>query len=244
MNKSATALGVIPARAHSSRFPFKVIANILGKPMIQYVWENAQRCATLSRVVVATDHADIVRVVESFGGKSVMTPTFESGSDRVAFLARDSSEEIVVNLQADEPLLNPHSIDLLVKALTENPQMDIATLAVCSMSTEALRDPHTVKVVANSRGEALYFSRAALVSQPTGAFLKHIGIYAFRKNSLLKFCQLPPSPLEQSEKLEQLRALENGMRIQVVLVEESSKAVDTPEDLEKVEAILRERNRQ
>lgn len=244
MKKSAIALGVIPARAHSSRFPFKSIAKIAGRPMLQYVWENAQRCKTLARVLIATDHAEIARVVESFGGACTLTPEFESGSDRVAFIAKDSPEEIIVNIQGDEPLLSPEAIDHLVGVLEENPAADLATLATPLSNPELLKDSNTVKVVINLQGEALYFSRAPIASRADGSFLKHIGIYAYRKNSLLKFCTLPQSALELTEKLEQLRALENGMRIQVVLVEKESQAVDAPEDIERVEAILAERTKQ
>lgn len=241
MMKSATALGVIPARAHSSRFPFKVIAKILDKPMLQYVWENASQCRSLSRILIATDHSEVARVVQGFGATSVLTPEFESGSDRVAFIAKDSPEEIVVNIQGDEPLLNPAFIDRLVNVLVANPSLDIATLAVKVNSEEQLKNPNVVKVVVNHLGEALYFSRSALLSKPSGDFLKHLGIYAYRRNALLKFCTLPQSILELTEKLEQLRALENGMKIQVVVVDEESNAVDAPEDIQRVEAILRER---
>lgn len=241
MNKSAIALGVIPARAHSSRFPFKVIAKILEKPMLQHVWERASQCKSLTRVLIATDHTDIARAVESFGGKSVLTPEFQSGSDRVAFIAKDSPEEIVINIQGDEPLLEPETLDLLVEALVKNPKLDMATLAVRSSSPLQLQDPNVVKVVVNPLGEALYFSRGILPSKPNQEFLKHLGIYAYRRNSLLKFCSLPQSALELAEKLEQLRALENGMKIQVVIVDKETHAVDTPDDIEHVERKLRER---
>ena len=238
MNHAPFALGVIPARAHSSRFPFKVIQKILGKPLIQHVYENSKKAATLSRVLIATDHSDVLRTAMGFGAEAVMTPEFNSGSDRVAFLAKDASEEIIVNLQGDEPLLRSEDIDRLVLALRKNPKWDIATLAVRLDGFE-IGNPNVVKIYLKENGEARSFTR-----KPEG-ILKHIGIYAYRKEALLKFCRLPQSPMEISERLEQLRAIENGMNIGVVEIETDTIAVDTPEDILKVETRMKleERNR-
>ncbi len=239
MEAANTAFAVIPARAHSSRFPFKIIAPILEKPMIQYVWENANQAKTLSSVVIATDNEVIAEVIRGFGGKVVLTPELPSGSDRVAFVAKDSNADFIINIQGDEPLLSSQTIDRLVLALRENPLSDLSTLAVKLTDKSQLANPNCVKVVMNKSGEALYFSRAPLQTESDGTFFKHVGIYAYRKNALMKFCKLPQGKLELTEKLEQLRALENGMRIQVVEIENDTIAVDTPEDLKKVESYLR-----
>ncbi len=240
MNTSASALGVIPARAHSSRFPFKIIHPIHKRPMIQYVWENAVRSGLFSRVIVATDHEDIAKVVKSFGGHVVLTPEFSSGSDRIAFIAKDAPEQVIVNLQGDEPLLQKESISILLETLEKHPESDLSTLAVWSQDAEELASPHVVKVVTDKHLKALYFSRSPIKSFPDGKFLKHIGIYAYRRNALLRYCALPASPLELSERLEQLRALENGMHIQVGITQFSTVAVDVPEDIQKVEKLISE----
>ena len=193
----------------------------------------------LAARVVATDSELVAKTVEEFGGRVVMTPNhFQSGTDRVAFVARTSQAEIIINLQADEPLLNPESIDQLVEALESDPAIGLATLAVRKARGPELNDPNVVKVVLSGQGEALYFSREPLRSTPNGDFFKHIGIYAYRRAVLLRFCELPPSALEKTERLEQLRALENGIRIKVVTVAQDTIAVDAPEDIEKVERCL------
>lgn len=239
MNASDTAFAVIPARAHSSRFPFKVIAPILNKPMIQHVWENALKAKTLSGIVIATDNEVVAEVIRAFGGEVVMTPELPSGSDRVAFVAKDRAADYIINIQGDEPLLPHANLDLLVAALKNNLNADISTLAVRVKDPEALKNPNVVKVIVDQKQRALYFSRAPLQIKSDGTFLKHIGIYGYRRESLMKFCALPPGSLEQCEKLEQLRALENGMTIQVVEIEHDTIAVDTEEDLKKVELYLR-----
>ncbi|NBT60126.1 3-deoxy-manno-octulosonate cytidylyltransferase, partial [bacterium] len=223
-------------------FPKKVIAPLLGKPLVQYIWEAAAKAKSLSAVWVAVDDPEVVRVVEAFGGKAVMTPSeLPSGSDRVAYLAKDCEAEIVVNLQADEPLLPAYAIDKLVELLKNRPEFDIATLVVRKNTPSLLEDPNVVKCVSSANQRALYFSRKPLGSSPDGSFLKHLGIYAYRKQTLLKLAGISPSPLELTEKLEQLRALENGFSIGVCLVSEDTLAVDVPSDLEKVERVLREK---
>ncbi len=240
MVKAAQVLGIIPARAHSTRFPFKILAPILGKPIIQYVWEVAKRAQSLNDVIVATDHPDILNCVKSFGGHGVMTPSdLPSGSDRVAFVAKNSPAEIIVNLQGDEPLLNPQSIDLLVNSLIQHPNCHLSTLAVKRTNPNELANPNCVKVVFDDQGKALYFSRSPLISQKSGEFFKHMGIYAYRRDSLFEFCKLSPSCLEQAERLEQLRALQHGMAIHVCIVDQDTIAVDVPEDVSKVEDYLK-----
>ena len=239
MTDGSLPLGIIPARAGSSRFPRKVIAPISNKPMIQYVWESARACSSLGSVLVATDDGAVAEVARNFGAQTLLTPeSLPSGTDRVAFAARGLQAPIVINLQADEPLLTSEAIDSLVACLQSHPRADIATLAVARRSVEELSDPNVVKVVVTRDFEAMYFSRKPLASGPNGFFLKHIGIYAYRREALFRFCDLPVSPLEALEKLEQLRALENGMKIQVVPTECDTIAVDVPQDIEKVEARL------
>jgi 3-deoxy-manno-octulosonate cytidylyltransferase (CMP-KDO synthetase) len=243
MVKAAQVLGIIPARAHSTRFPFKIIQPILGKPMIQYVWEIAKRAKSLSDVIVATDHPDIFNCVMSFGGKAVMTPSeLPSGSDRVALVAKDRPADIVVNLQGDEPLLKPEFIDQLVDTLINHPNAQLSTIAVARNNRDELVNPNCVKLIFDKNGRALYFSRSPLMSEPSGQFYKHIGIYAYRREALFEFCRLSPSSLEQTERLEQLRALQNGMAIQICVVDQDTIAVDAPEDVAKVEDYLKKRD--
>jgi 3-deoxy-manno-octulosonate cytidylyltransferase (CMP-KDO synthetase) len=209
--------------------------------MIQNVWEAAQVSRRLGDVMVATDSEAVARVVEGFGGRSVMTPDhFTSGTDRVAHVARGARASIVVNLQADEPLLRAEAIDRLVEALEADPGFGMATLAVKRHDPRELTDPNVVKLVQSHDGEALYFSREALRSGTDGFFFKHIGIYAYRREALLRLCELPPSDLERTERLEQLRALQNGIRIKVVTIAEDTIAVDCPGDVAKVERRLQE----
>lgn len=236
------AIAVIPARLDSTRFPGKVLFPLLNKPMVQWVYENVREAKNLVEVVVASDHADVVAAVEKFGGKAVLTPKgFETGTDRVAWTVQKLAEkrlcDIVVNVQGDEPLLPGEAVDRLVEALEQQPKWDIATLAV-PLSGEGLRNPNQVKVVTSSSGKALYFSRQALVSGPEEKFLKHIGIYAYRREALFKLTKLPVSVLERCERLEQLRALENDLTIGVVRLENDTAAVDVPEDVKIVEERL------
>lgn len=210
--------------------------------MIQHVWERAQTAKSLTSIIVATDHRDIFDCVQSFGGQAVMTPSdLPSGSDRVALVAKDKSADIIVNLQGDEPLLNSESIDQLVDSLIRNPKSQLSTLAVLRNDREEFLNSNCVKVVFDSQGRALYFSRSPLASQASGEFFKHIGIYAYRRESLFEFCRLEPSSLEVTEKLEQLRALQHGMTIQVCVVEQDTIAVDVPQDIHKVEDYLKKR---
>ena len=180
-------------------------------------------------------------MVERFGGTAILTPVgLVSGTDRVAWVTRDWKTEIVINIQGDEPLVDPRSIDRLVAEMLEDELCDMATLAVKKRDQEELKNPNVVKVTFSSSGNALYFSRQALTCGPDHAFYKHIGIYGYRRNALLKFCSLRRSPLESAERLEQLRALEAGFRIKIVEVSHDTVSVDHPSDVGKVEALMGE----
>lgn len=246
------AVGIIPARWESSRFPGKPLADIAGKPMIQWVYEQAQRAALLSQVIVATDDGRIEEAVRAFGGVVVMTPRrVASGTDRVALVARDMPVEVVVNIQGDEPLIEPDSIDQAVRLLIDDPEAVVGTLAREVTSAEELVDPNTARVVMDRKGYALYFSRAAIpfvrdCSSPgewlrQTTFYNHIGLYVFRRSFLLKYASLPQTPLEQAENLEQLRILEHGFRIRVGITNSVPLCVDTPADLERVREEVRRR---
>jgi len=234
-------LGVIPARYGAQRFPGKPLMLIAGKPLVQRVYEQARQAQRLDRVVVATDDVRIADAVKKFGGEVVMTPsTCPSGTDRAAEVARQLDCDRIVNIQGDEPLMRPAMIDQLVDGLGDS---DMATLARPIESAEILADPNNVKVVFAHNGNALYFSRHPIpFVRDTGASAKHfrhLGIYAYQREFLLKFVQLPQSALEQAEKLEQLRALENGFTIKVLVTPFDSVGVDTPADVQRVEEILR-----
>ncbi|MEO0248891.1 MAG: 3-deoxy-manno-octulosonate cytidylyltransferase [candidate division WOR-3 bacterium] len=236
-------LAVIPARFGSQRFPGKPLVKILDKPMIQWVWEAVMKATTVNNAVIATDDDRIARTAVGFGARVVMTsPNHVSGSDRVAEVARRARVGFVVNIQGDEPLLEPSVIDAVVDALHRDSDADITT-PVTQIEEEEARNPDTVKVVVDRKGKALYFSRA-LVPYPARhqtTFLRHIGIYAFRKYALLNFVDQGPSTLERIEGLEQLRALEMGLKIKAVQVKFNSHSVDRPEDVPIVEKLMRER---
>jgi len=236
-------IGVIPARYGSTRFEGKPLADIWGKPMIQYVYERAQRASILDDVIVATDDLRIKEAVERFGGKAAMTsPKHPTGTDRSGEVVKDLDVNTVINIQGDEPLIDPKLIDEVGQPLLENPQIEMATLAHEITTKEKHMDPNVVKVVIDAQGFALYFSRS-LIPYPRKTenlhAYEHIGIYAYRKNFLLDFIQLPPTPLEKTESLEQLRALENGYKIKVIITKKyTGLSVDTREDLAEVKAIV------
>lgn len=234
---------VIPARYASSRFPGKPLADIHGKPMIQHVYERCVAAQPHARVLVATDDVRIESAVRLFGGDVVMTPaSLQSGSERAAWVARDLPHTIVVNVQGDEPLLPAETLDAAIAPLLADPGVDIGT-AACVLDTPAdVADPNVVKVVMDGRGRALYFSRAPIphirdADSAEAPWFRHVGIYAFRREALLRFASLPQGRLELLEKLEQLRALEHGMSIGVGITTQLSQAVDTPTDLERVRAM-------
>ncbi len=238
------ALVVIPARYASSRLPGKPLAPIAGRPMVEHVYRRALAASWPCDVLVATDDERIRAALEP-NARVVMTDAaLVSGSDRAAAVARSTAHPIVVNVQGDLPLLDPGWIDLLIARLHDDPALGMATCAVPIGSLEEWRSPAAVKVVCNRSGQALYFSRAAIPvdrDAPDGfdGALHHIGIYAYRREALLAFAGLPPGRLECAEKLEQLRALENGIGIGVVVVDgPPPMEVDTPEDLARVRAAV------
>ncbi len=242
-------VAVIPARYGSERLPGKPLADIGGKPMIQHVYERAARAKFVSAVLVATDDERISSAVHAFGGRAVMTPaTLKSGSDRIAYAAASlPNADIVVNVQGDEPLIEPSAIDEAVAPLMHNPALVAGTLVRKIDNTSDLTNPNVVKVVCDRDGFALYFSRSAA---PYGRdipehdwlarhlYYKHIGLYVFRRDFLLNYAQMPQTPLERTEKLEQLRILEHGYKIKATVTLYDSIAVDTPEDLARVRTIM------
>jgi 3-deoxy-manno-octulosonate cytidylyltransferase (CMP-KDO synthetase) len=243
-------VAVIPARYASQRLPGKPLVDLLGKPMIQRVYEQAKRARLLDRVVVATDHQRIVGVVQAFGGDVIMTSAdIKSGSDRVAAVARVIDGDIFVNVQGDEPLIAPDMIDQAVRVVLDDLKAQVGTLAKKIDSVADLQNPSIVKVVVGPDSNALYFSRSTIPFVRDEAdqkkwlthqtFLKHIGIYVFRKEFLLKYSQLPESPLERAERLEQLRILEHGFHIKVGITTYDSIPIDTKEDMEKVIGLLK-----
>ena len=245
----SAVVGIIPARYASTRFPGKPLADLAGRPMIQHVYERACRAASLNEVLVATDDERIFDAVVRFGGEAIMTdPNHMSGTDRIAAVAkRLSSAEIIVNIQGDEPLISPSTIDAAIAPLLAD--YAILMSSVMAPMPDAVRswDANIVKVVTDLTGFALYFSRAPIPSprdamEGPGYWKKHIGLYVYRRDFLLAFAQLPATPLEKIEKLEQLRVLEHGYRIKMVeCADDASIGVDTPEDLERVRAMLETR---
>ncbi len=241
---------IIPARLQSSRLPRKMLLPVGGKPLVVHTYEAARRASRSEAVLVATDAEEIAQVVRRYGGQAVLTsPACPSGTDRVAEAARGLPQfDVVVNLQGDEPEIDPAHIDLAIKLLEQHPEVPMSTLASPIRCAEQLADPACVKVVFDRRGRALYFSRApipfardGLPSQNAGAPLgwQHIGLYAYRRAFLLRLAQMPPSPLEQVEKLEQLRVLEAGEPILVGRVEHHARGIDTPEDYREFARISR-----
>ncbi len=240
------AVGVIPARYQASRFPGKPLAAIAGIPMIQRVWQAARGAKSLDRVIVATDDARIADVCRSFGAEVVLTRAdHPSGTDRIAEVAARLSDDVIVNVQGDEPLIEGFVIDAAIEALALDREAAIATV-VHTADAGALADPNRVKVVLDRRGRALYFSRSAIPFTREGReppiCWQHVGLYAYRRPFLLRFAGLSPTPAEQAEGLEQLRALEHGFAIRCAVVEGwRSASVDVPADVARVEARLVER---
>jgi len=233
---------VIPARYASSRFPGKPLADLAGKTMIQRVYERAARARLVDRVLVATDDDRIREAVRAFGGEVVMTRAdHPTGTDRIAEAVAGLDVEVIANVQGDEPLLDPAEIDGVVAPLLEDPALVMSTMASPITDPRDVADPGVVKVVMDRRGRALYFSRHPIpfYRSGTGPHYKHFGLYGYRREFLLRYAALEPTPLEQAEALEQLRALEHGYDIQVVVSPHDSVSVDTPEDLERVLEILR-----
>ncbi|HTS10799.1 MAG TPA: 3-deoxy-manno-octulosonate cytidylyltransferase [Candidatus Limnocylindrales bacterium] len=241
-----SAIAVIPARYASVRFPGKPLAPIAGRPMIQHVVERVKRAQTLSRVLVATDDARIKDAVESFGGEAMLTRTdHRNGTDRVAEVAAHVNAAIFVNVQGDEPLIDPGTIDAVVAEMLDDDSVRIATPCTAIRHQTDIMDPNITKVVRDFDGNGLYFSHAPIPwvrdkEKPVAAkHWKHIGLYAFRRDALLEFATLPPGELERIEQLEQLRWLENGFQIRVVETSYDAVSVDVPSDIARVERLLK-----
>ena len=234
---------IIPARMGSTRFPGKVLANLGGKPIVQWVWERT-KASKADEVIVASDSEEVIRAVQAFGGNAQMTsPNHPSGSDRIWEVASKLDCDIIINVQGDEPFMEPTVIDQLIDVMQETPAPDMATVVVPSTREQIANNPNSPKVVVSADNTALYFSRSPIPFLREGGtdmpLYKHWGIYAYSRAALSKFVSLPESPLEKCEKLEQLRALENGMKIKVIKTNFQSIGIDTPEDLVQAEQYLK-----
>ena len=236
-------LGVIPARFASTRFPGKVLAHIAGKTMLQHVYERASLSAYLTSTLIATDDDRVYSAARSFGARVRMTRSDHlSGTDRAAEVASAENAEIIVNIQGDEPLIDPAAIDAAILPLVHEPELVMGTLKKRIEDPREITDPNVVKVVTNGAGDAIYFSRCPIPFEReklgSTPYFKHIGLYVYQREFLLGYSALPVGPLETAERLEQLRALENGYRIRVVETEYESLGVDTPEDLQRVSRLF------
>lgn len=236
-------IGLIPSRWGSSRFPGKPLHLIAGKPLVQHVWERVSRCSRLDAIAIATDDRRIADAAAAFGAHAIMTsPDHPSGSDRLAEAVQTFPDAThIINIQGDEPLIDPALVDRLADALVADPGLSMATVACPISEEEDLDNPNIVKVVLAANGDALYFSRSVIpyarhprITSP----LRHLGLYAYRRDFLENYVRGEPTPLEKTESLEQLRALENGARIKVILTDHVSVGVDTPEQAQQVEQIL------
>ena len=238
-------IGVIPARYSSTRFEGKVLADINGKPMIQHVWEKAKLARLLDDVIIACDEQVVANIAKEFGAKVVLTAKQHvSGTDRIIEVINPLDVKIIVNIQGDEPLVQPLMIDNLAQALLDDQKVSMATVMKKIENEHEINDPHVVKVVTDKNGFALYFSRAAIPALAINSdiqdpvYYKHIGLYAYTKDFLFTIRNLPVSRLEKMEKLEQLRVLEEGYKIKVIETKFETIGVDTPADLEKLKEYL------
>lgn len=238
-------IGVIPARYSSTRFAAKVLADIMGKPMLQHVWEHAKQSRMLDDLIIACDNEIILKAALKFGAKAVMTSKEHTcGTDRISEVVNPVDVKIVINIQADEPLVHPMMIDSVARALLEDKMMNMATLMKKIDDVLELLDPNVVKVVVDKNNFALYFSRAPIPCLAPNAeidqvtYYKHIGLYGYTKDFLFTYKNLPVSNLEKTEKLEQLRVLSEGFKIKVIETTFETIGVDTPEDLERVKGQL------
>jgi 3-deoxy-manno-octulosonate cytidylyltransferase (CMP-KDO synthetase) len=242
------ALGVIPARLGSTRLPEKILRSIGGKPMIQHVWERARQAKKLEDVVVATDDSRIQQCVEGFGGKAFMTRRdHPNGTSRIAEVMGHFNQDLVINIQGDQPLVDPKALDEMVSIFERSRDVEMLTLAVRMTDRASFENPNVVKVVCDAEGDALYFSRATIPffqgkSDCAFSFLKHLGVYGYRRDFLLQFVSWGSGGLENTEKLEQLRVLERGRSIRVIETEYDFISVDTEEDLQEVEKRLQGRS--
>jgi len=232
-------IGVIPARFASTRFPAKVLANIAGKPLIRHVWEKATLCKELDEVLIACDHEEVFKEVQRFKARAVMTdPRHPSGSDRIAEAVKNLNVDIVVNIQGDEPFIDSRTIDALAVLLKRDTKILMGTVIKPITDKADIVNPNVVKCVVDAHGYALYFSRAPIPYYRNGIPLeikcfKHLGLYAYRKDFSMEFTNWPKGSLESIEELEQLRALERGVKIKTTITTYESMAVDTPQDLQK-----------
>ena len=251
MMNSVTA--IIPARYHSTRFPGKPLALLLGRPMIQHVYERVSTAELVDRVIVATDDQRILETVRAFGGEAMLTRSDHStGTDRLAEVAASLDSDLIVNIQGDEPMIHPQMIDQALRPLVDSPALQMGTLAARLTRIEDFYNPNVVKVVRDTAGFALYFSRAPIpwprdidrsklaACLPQLDLWRHIGLYVYRRSLLLDYPGWPETPLEKLERLEQLRALERGIRLYVAETQWDSHGVDTPTDLERVEVLMRQ----
>jgi 3-deoxy-manno-octulosonate cytidylyltransferase (CMP-KDO synthetase) len=238
------AIGIIPARYGSTRFEGKVIKDLCGKPLIQHVYERAKKARALDDLIIATDDDRIMKVIEGFGGKAVFTSkSHTTGTDRLTEVVNAIDVKIVVNIQGDEPLINPLIIDELVHTMQQDSTISMATVVKKSFSEDEFKSPDVVKAIVDRNNFALYFSRAPIPSllkpiSKENFFYKHIGIYAYSKDFLFSFKKTPASYLETNERLEQLRALEYGFKIKVIETKYETVGVDTPADLALAKILL------
>lgn len=239
-------IGVIPARYASTRFEGKILAPLLGKPMIQHVWEKAKQARSLERVIIACDDERVAQLARAFGAEAVLTSkSHQSGTDRIIEVVNFLEVKVVINIQGDEPLIQPAMIDSVARALLDEPTLTMATLMKKMENLKEVNDPHVVKVVVDKNNFALYFSRSpiphraenSLVKEPV--YYKHIGLYGYTKDFLFTYKNLPVSYFEKVERLEQLRVLEEGFRIKVLETSFDTIGVDTPEDLLRAEQLLK-----
>lgn len=241
------AIGIIPARYGATRFEGKVLADLMGKPVVQHVYEMAKRSKMLDDLIVATDDERILKVVKDFGGKVTLTSVDQpTGTDRLTEVVNPIDVKVIVNIQGDEPLIHHTMIDELVRTMLDNESIDMATVIKKIDDKDEIMNPNVVKVVIDRDGFALYFSRSPIPferSEQSKSFYKHLGLYAYTKDFLFTFTNLPKSELEKVESLEQLRALEHGYRIKTIETKFETVGVDTPEDLEKAKRLLLVRER-
>jgi 3-deoxy-manno-octulosonate cytidylyltransferase (CMP-KDO synthetase) len=238
-----SVIAIVPARYQSTRLPGKALADIAGRPMIEHVYRRAAAASSVSRVIVATDDDRIARVVAGFGGEVAMTsPSHQSGTDRLAEVAVSLACDVIVNVQGDEPMLAPETIDAAVEPFALVPELEMSTLRRRITDAGEHENPNVTKVVVDADGYAMYFSRAPIPhtrpGQPPAPAWAHVGLYGYRRDTLLRLAALPPTAMERAEALEQLRAIEHGIRIKVVKTAYASIGVDTPEDLARVRALL------
>lgn len=234
-------VAIIPARYGSTRFPGKALAELMGRPMIEHVYKQVRKVEEIDRVIVATDDKRIYRAIEKCGGEAFLTSSeHQSGTDRISAVARKMECDLVINVQGDEPLVDPGMIKEAFSPLLGNNEYVMSTLKKQIVDETEINDPNVVKVVADKEDNALYFSRSPIPypRQKGFNYYKHIGLYVYRRNFLLKYSQLEQTSLEKSESLEQLRALENGYQIKVIETKYNSIGVDTPADLARVEKIM------